>query len=243
MAEKTAISWADASWNPWTGCHKVSPGCDNCYMFRGMRRYGRNPKIVVRSRRTFDAPLHWKEPKFIFTCSWSDFFIKDADAWRVEAWTIMARTPWHTYQVLTKRPGLAVAWFRTHGWLPNVWLGVSVESQKYAPRLDVLKRIPAPVRFVSAEPLLSGLDLREWLRDGTLQWVICGGESGSEYRPMDIGWARSIKEQCENAHVPFWFKQSSGLKAGMDSLLDGKQWYERPAISRQVQLALEVEGI
>ena len=144
MAEATAISWTDATWNPWMGCAKVSPGCDNCYMFRDMRRYGRDPEAIVRTApATFDAPLRRREPGRIFTCSWSDFFIKQADPWREEAWDIMRRTPQHNYQVLTKRPSRAVGWFRKHGWLPNVWLGTSVESAKYLYRLGEVAKVPA----------------------------------------------------------------------------------------------------
>lgn len=165
MGKQTKIEWTNATWNPWYGCHKVSLGCDHCYAERDMTHYGRDFQIVQRaSDKTFYAPLSWKEPLLILTCSWSDFFIPQASPWREEAWRVMKQTPQHTYQLLTKRPGYAVSWYREHGWLPNVWLGVTVENQRYAPRLDVLARVPAKVRFVSCEPLLSPLNLLKWLQ-------------------------------------------------------------------------------
>lgn len=243
MGESTAISWTDSTWNPWMGCKKVSPGCDHCYAERDMTRYGRDFNTVSRtSDKTFYAPLHWKEPRRIFTCSWSDFFMREADAFRMDAWEVIRHTPWHTYQILTKRPGLAVAWYKEHGWLENVWLGTSVESAKYLPRLSVLARVPAKVRFVSCEPLLEPLDLRPYLHlvaplPGSstqfkpfrlCDWVIAGGESGPGYRPLKLEWVRSLQNQCQTAGVPFFFKQGSGLRPGGDWLLDGRTWKETP---------------
>lgn len=171
MGEVTGIEWTDRTWSPHYGCTKVSPGCANCYMYREFRRYGKDPATVQRAAAgTFYAPLIWQkklektgERKLVFTCSLGDFFDRHADAWRQEEWSIMARCQNLIFQVLTKRPNRAEAWYKANGWLPNVWLGTSVESQKFASRLDTLARIPAPVRFVSAEPLLGPLDLRKWL--------------------------------------------------------------------------------
>ena len=226
MGEKTGIEWCTSTWNPWMGCSKVSLGCDSCYMFAGMRRFGRDPEVVQRTRpQTFNAPLKWKDPKRIFTCSWSDFFHKQADPWREEAWDIILRTPQHTYQILTKRPGLMVAWAKTHPWPAHVWAGTSVESQKYAPRLDVLARVPAKVRFISAEPLLGPLDLKPYFFkcSGTcvptpenptcackglaIHQVIIGGESGPGARPMDLAWARDLVGQCQKAGTACFVKQ------------------------------------
>ena len=246
MAETTGISWTDATWNPWMGCTKVSPGCDNCYMFRDMRKYGRNPDVVQRTGpATFNAPLKWKEPRLIFTCSWSDFFHHGADAWREEAWDIMTNTPQHTYQVLTKRPGLMVEWARMHGWPNHIWAGTSVESQKYVPRLDVLTRVPAKVRFVSLEPLLGPVELGKWLRwEGNtmgqysefdappippvISWVIVGGESGPDHREMDMAWLLAIDRQCYQ--VPLWVKQDSGSRPGQQGRIPNRIWLrkERP---------------
>lgn len=161
MGETTAIGWTQATWNPWYGCTKVSAGCDHCYMFRDMKRYGRDPETVTRSKTKFTDPLKWKDGRLIFTCSWSDWFHKDADAWRDEAWQIVRDTPHHTYQILTKRPGriarhLPADWGEGY---PNVWLGTSVENQDYVKRIRDLQTIPAAVHFLSAEPLLGPLNL------------------------------------------------------------------------------------
>lgn len=174
MGERTAIEWTDATWNPWRGCTKVSPGCASCYMFRDQVRYGRDPAVVVRAApATFNAPLRWQrvldhsgERGLVFTCSWSDWFHEAADPWRAEAWSIIRRTPHLTYQILTKRPEriaehLPADWGLTG--YPNVWLGVSVENQHWADRrIPILIGIPARLRFLSCEPLLKPLELRHW---------------------------------------------------------------------------------
>lgn len=160
MARGTKISWCTSTWNPWRGCTKVTKACDHCYMFRDQRRYGRDPEIVVRAApATFNSPLKWDDPELVFTCSWSDWFHIDADPWRNEAWDIIRRTPQHTYMILTKRPGrihrcLPADW--GEGW-PNVWLGVSIEDAAVLHRADQLRKIPAALRFISAEPLLGTL--------------------------------------------------------------------------------------
>ena len=247
MSEITAIEWCTSTWNPWQGCTNVSPGCDNCYAESLAKRWGKDFTTLHRSAdATFHAPLRWKAPKRIFTCSISDFFHKQADPWREEAWNIILKTPQHTYQILTKRPGLMVAWAEKHGWPEHVWAGTSVESQKYAPRLDVLARVPAEVRFVSVEPMLGPVDLVPYFFkcSGTcvpteenpqcackglaINWVICGGESGSHARPMAPDWARSLRNQCQAAGVPYFLKQLGGLRAGGPALLDGREWREFP---------------
>lgn len=161
MGERTGIAWTNATWNPWMGCTRLSPGCAHCYMFSEQRRYGHDPSVVRRSKTKFLEPLHWSTPRLVFTCSWSDWFHPDADEWREEAWEVVRRTPHLTYQILTKRPEriqrrLPPDW--GDGW-PNVWLGTSVESQRFVWRAEVLVRIPAAVRFISAEPLLGPLEL------------------------------------------------------------------------------------
>lgn len=251
MGENTAISWTNHTWNPWVGCWKISQGCRNCYMYREQKRYGNDPKIIRRSSpATFYAPLKWKDGAKVFTCSWSDFFIEEADNWRNDAYNVMWHTQELTYQVLTKRPErlrecLPVDWDDSeniHGW-QHVWLGTSVELQDYVYRLDYLLRADAKVLFLSAEPLLGPLDLREYL--DRLSWVIVGGESGAGNRPMDLSWARSIRDQCQEAGIPFFFKQVGGSKKidgtwGGD-LLDGKQYHEFPVLDtpRAQQLTLE----
>ncbi len=251
MGDRTKISWCDATWNPWIGCSKVSPGCLNCYMFTLEQRWGRNPMIVRRtSLQTFAAPLLWQRqvgrgelPKGhkVFTCSMSDFFIKEADPWREEAWDIMRRTPDLIYQVLTKRPGRMAWWAQTHPWPSNVWAGVSVESAKYLPRLDVLARVPAKVRFISAEPLLGPLDLRPWLdcadcgceHSGCKSWghdfnglnlVIVGGESGPNHRPMKVEWVQRIADDCKAAGVACFVKKASAVRPGQQGDIPDNLW-------------------
>lgn len=222
MAKQSKIEWTQSTWNPWHGCHKVSAGCKNCYMFRDKARYGDDPNTVVRSKTKFYDPLKWTEPQMIFTCSWSDFFIEEADAWRDEAFEIIAKTPQHTYQILTKRPDRMLDYisrsaYLTNAPLDNVWLGVSVEDQKTADeRIPLLLQTPAALRWLSVEPLLGPVDLAEWLwmlkgsKGGTvdmLHWVVVGGESGPGARPCDISWIRSIMAQCKAADVPVFVKQ------------------------------------
>ena len=259
----TNISWTQETWNPWYGCKRVSPGCLNCYADRDMTRYGKDFSTVTRSSKAvFEKPFKFKEPTLIFTCSWSDFFIHDADEWREEAWEIIKATPQHTYQILTKRPGLMVAWAEKHGWPDNAWAGTSVESQKYAPRLDVLARVPAKVRFVSYEPALGPLDLRPWVGcercgreedsdahniDGhtytpsIIHWVIAGGESGPGARPAHPDWFRSARDQCQAAGVPFFFKQISGPRPGMNPYLDGVQHHDIPTVGARGPVGAEEE--
>jgi protein gp37 len=166
VGSTSAIEWTEATWNPWRGCDKVSPGCAHCYMFTEQRRYGRDPSVVVRcSDSTFHAPLRakkWREMlpgTHVFTCSWSDWFHETADPWRDEAWQIIAQRPDLIFQVLTKRPE-RIADHLPDDWgdgYPNVWLGVTIENRRYVHRADLLRETPAAVRFVSAEPLLGPL--------------------------------------------------------------------------------------
>jgi protein gp37 len=232
MGEESLIEWTDATWNPWHGCIKVSPGCKNCYMYRGKERWGGDPRAVVRSSTTFADPLRWPKPHLVFACSWSDWFIEEADPWRAEAWDIIRKTHHHTYQILTKRPerieqSLPSDW--GEGW-PNVWLGVSIENQEYGFRKDILCQIPCRIRFISAEPLLGPIDFGS-LED--IHWVITGGESGPNARPMRPEWARSIRTQCQAAKIPYFHKQNGGTKmvsgAWGGRILDGKTWDAIPA--------------
>lgn len=168
MAKDSGITWTDNTWwNPWQGCHKVSPGCVNCYMFREKNRYGQDPATVIRSKpATFNSPLKWKEPAKVFVCSWSDFFIEEADPWRDEAWEIIRNTPHLTYQILTKRPE-NIAGRLPEGWpFANVWLGVTAENQEQADRrIPILLSTPASLRFVSVEPMVGRIDLTD-ISDG-----------------------------------------------------------------------------
>jgi protein gp37 len=232
MAQETNISWTQATYNPWHGCLKVSPGCKNCYMYRDKQRFGQDPKMITRSKAGFHAPLKWKDPRLIFTCSWSDWFIEEADDWRDEAWDVIRQTPHHTYQILTKRPErilehLPKDW--GDGW-KNVWLGVSVESQKYVERVAILQRVPAHVRFISAEPLLENVVLPL----SGIHWVITGGESGPGAREFDPSWARFIRTECAARGIAFFHKQNGGTQKidgvwGGDKLF-GKVYQEMPKV-------------
>jgi len=226
MGQNSTIEWTEATWNPWHGCAKISPGCAHCYMYREKRRYGQNPDIVVRSKTSFDAPSKWTKSKMIFTCSWSDFFIENADAWRPEAWEIIRRTPQHTYQILTKRPD-RITNSLPPGWpFENVWLGVSVENPRFYWRIKTLEVVPASVRFLSLEPLLAPMSK---LPLGGISWVVVGGESGPHCRPMEPDWVREIREQCSNAGTAFFFKQWGGPRKDMTGrILDGKTWDAMP---------------
>lgn len=239
MGQTTGIEWTDATWNPWQGCLKVSPGCKQCYMYRDKARYGQDPKVVVRSSpATFNAPLKWTEPRRVFTCSWSDFFIDLADAWRDDAWEIIRRTPRLTYQILTKRPEnikdrLPADWGA--GW-PNVWLGVSVESPEYFYRIITLSDILARVRFVSYEPALKVVDFQPALAMGWIDWLISGGESGYSPRPASLDWFRQARDDCQKWGVAYFHKQHGGSKK-IDGVwggrvLDGRTWDEFPALGR-----------
>lgn len=233
----TNISWTDETWNPWQGCTRVSPGCANCYMFAEREgRFGIPSGVVTRSSpATFLKPLSkaWREPRKIFTCSWSDFFHEGADGWRSEAWGVIRHTPQHTYQILTKRPMRILDCLPTgwgDGW-DNVWLGVSVESQETAWRASMLaSTIPARVKFVSAEPLLGLVTFdREVLEK--IHWIIGGGESGANARAANPEWFRSLRRQCDAMGVSYWHKQNGGRgrdKGGI--LLDGVVHQEFPVL-------------
>ncbi len=257
MGDKTGIGWTNKTWNPWMGCTKVSPGCAHCYMFREQTRYGNDPELVRRSKTKFNDPLKWKEPALVFTCSWSDWFHEAADAWRDEAWDIVKRTPHLTYQILTKRPE-RIAEHLPSDWgegYANVWLGTSVENQRWIHRIARLVEIPARVRFVSAEPLLGPLDFygagSRGAEDGDpyafsalrgtdgceppipgIDWVIVGGESGTGCRPMREEWARSIRDHCAVTNTAFYLKQLGGHpnpRSHAEAVLDGRTHTEFPA--------------
>jgi protein gp37 len=209
-------------------------------MFRDKKRYGQDPSTVIRSKLgTFNSPLKWKEPAKVFVCSWSDFFIEEADEWRDDAWKIMRKTPHLTYQLLTKRPENIESRL-PHDWpLPNVWLGVTAENQEMADkRIPVLLKIQAALHFISVEPMVGPVKLKpEWLLclsdgqymnicecgHGLITWVICGGESGPEARHMDPAWATALKRQCSDAGWAFFMKQMTS-KAPIPENLQGREF-------------------
>jgi len=240
MGRKTGISWTDATWNPWMGCKKISAGCKNCYAQRDMLRFGKNFDVVTRAKdKTFYAPDKWTDaPLLIFVCSWSDFFIEDADFWRDEAWRIIKRNPQHTFQLLTKRIE-RVEMCLPEDWgdgYPNVWLGVSVANKDEVYRIPLALEIPAALHFVSAEPLVGPIEIFDYLYKGGLRpgvrWVIVGGESGvgTEWRDLKIEWVDKVYSDCQNAEVAFFFKQWSGRKKKgvVNNRYKGQVFHEMP---------------
>jgi len=252
MVKTTGIEWADATWNPWRGCKKVSTGCKNCYAERDMKRFGHDFTVPTRSKTTFLDPLKWADSKVVFVCSWSDFFWEEVpEDWRMEAWEIMHKADWHTYLLLTKRPEniarmLPIWWWSERH--PNIWLGTSVESQRFAYRIEDLLSVQADVHFLSAEPLLGPLMLSKYLYPNVrrllnpktgesaphgLKWVITGGESDLHAPQFcDPNWVRDIRDQCLRSNVAFFHKQHGGTRkidgAWGGRELDGRTWDEVP---------------
>jgi protein gp37 len=218
----TGIEWTDRTWNPTTGCNKVSPGCTHCYAEAITKRFTNNfPNgfDLTLHRKRLQEPLRWRTPSRIFVNSMSDLFHEEVPlSFLQEVFEVIRETPWHVYQILTKRHERLLELVPKLEWHENIWIGVSVENQNYAHRVDYLRQVPAKVRFLSCEPLLGSLQLD--LTD--IDWVIVGGESGNNCRPMKLEWAQSIRAQCKEAGVAFFFKQWGGRtpKAG-GRLLDG----------------------
>jgi protein gp37 len=241
MAERSAIEWTDATWNPVTGCTKVSPGCKHCYAetfaerWRGIPGHPYEQGFDLRLwPERLGLPLRWKSPRMIFVNSMSDLFHEEVpDEYIDRVFETMAAAPRHTFQVLTKRADRLAAWHAerpaVHG-LNNVWLGVSVEDRRYGlPRIPSLRSVRAAVRFLSVEPLLE--DLGELPLAG-IDWVIVGGESGPGARPMRREWVESIRDQCLATNVPFFFKQWGGVrKKETGRRLGGRTWDGLPAIA------------
>jgi protein gp37 len=235
MSDKTDIEWTDATWNPITGCTKISPGCKNCYAERlalrlkamGNRRY-RNGFGVTLHPDQLSLPLRWRQPKRIFVNSMSDLFHESvSEDYIRRVFEIMVRADWHIFQILTKRSGRLTGLAGQLPWPRNVWQGVSVENADYTWRIVDLQQVPAAVRFLSIEPLLGPIPK---LPLGGIDWVIVGGESGGRRRPRAPEWAREIRDQCLTASVPFFFKQWGGRtpKSG-GRILDARTWEEMPA--------------
>lgn len=234
MGAKSAIEWTEATWNPVTGCTKISPGCDNCYAERLSLRLQamRQPNYVNGFRltlqeRMLELPLRWKTPQVIFVNSMSDLFHKDVPTDYIQrVFDVMRRAHWHRFQVLTKRAQRLSRLSREIDWPPNVWMGVSVESSEYTFRIDYLRETRAAVKFLSLEPLLGPLPALN-LQD--IDWAIVGGESGPGARVMHAEWVISIRDQCLKANVPFFFKQWGGTnKKRSGRLLEDKTWDEMP---------------
>lgn len=239
MADHSSIEWTDATWNPVRGCTKISPGCKHCYAetfaerFRGVPGHPYEQGFDLRLiPGKLGEPLRWSKSRMIFVNSMSDLFHEDVpDDYILSVANVMQSANWHTYQVLTKRADRLQSSLRTtlleHAALPHIWWGVSVEDREHGlPRIDLLRNAPAIVRFLSIEPLLEDLGVIDL---GGIHWVIVGGESGHGARPMQSAWVESIRDQCADAGVPFFFKQWGGVqkkKAGR--ILGGRTYDERP---------------
>lgn len=253
MADRSAIEWTEATWNPVTGCSKVSPGCAHCYAEAISLRFGHSsgpwtPRNATKNVRLhpqrLDQPLKWRRPRFVFVNSMSDLFHELVpESFISRVFLKMAEAERHTFQVLTKRPERmreVVARIYEDGNnglgsepLPNVWLGTSIENKRFVARADAVRETPAAIRFISAEPLLgpiaASLDLT------AIDWVIVGGESGPKHRSMKAAWARDLRDQCEEEGVAFFFKQWGGRtpKAG-GRLMDGVQHDAIPDARRAI---------
>lgn len=252
VADRSPIEWTDATWNPVTGCTKVSPGCKHCYAetfserFRGVPGHPYEQGFDLRLwPDRLEIPLRWKTPRMIFVNSMSDLFHERVpDEFIERVFRTMAAAPQHTFQVLTKRAARLVEWTAEHPdfWgTPNVWLGCSVENRRYGvPRIELLRNVRASVRFLSVEPLLE--DLGDLDLTG-IDWVIVGGESGHGARPMRPEWVRSVRDQCRAARIPFFFKQWGGRwKKRTGRLFEGRTWDEMPIRSEPGRQQLEVSG-
>lgn len=249
MADNTAIEWTDATWNPVTGCTKISSGCDNCYAERFSERFRDTPghyfksgfDLTLRPQR-MTQPLDWKRPRRIFVNSMSDLFHKNVPAQYVSrVFDVMEKADQHVYQVLTKRSSLLRNFVNARygtGTAPkHIWLGVSIESPKFLVRLEHLRQTRAGVRFLSLEPLLEAMGPMSF--EG-ISWVIVGGESGTNARPIDQSWVREIRDQCHAQKVAFFFKQWGGrTPKARGNVIDGRQWLDFPrAEQRRVQLSI-----
>ncbi len=242
MTTISRIEWTEQTWNPTVGCTKISPGCKHCYAEAMARRlkamgaagYENGFALTVLPERLND-PLKRKKPTVYFVNSMSDLFHeKVPDEYIERVFDVIAQTPQHTYQILTKRAARMARFFRTRQVPRNAWMGVSVEDKKYGvPRIDYLRKVPASIRFLSVEPLLEdvgSLDLKD------IHWVIVGGESGPKARPMQKAWALAVQQQCEAQEVAFFFKQWGGwgadgkrrAKGANGRVLDGRTWDEMP---------------
>ena len=235
MGQKSTIEWTGSTWNPITGCVKISPGCTHCYAERmakrlqamGQPNYANGFKLAMHEH-ALELPLQWKKPQTIFVNSMSDLFLKDVPVRFIKkVFDVMGKAPQHTFQVLTKRADRLHALSAELTWTPNIWMGVTVENSDYTQRIDHLRQTGAYLKFLSIEPLLGpipNLDLEG------IDWVIVGGESGPGARPMRPEWVMDIRNQCRKAGVPFFFKQWGGVrkkKAGRE--LEGRTWDEMPS--------------
>jgi protein gp37 len=244
MGERSGIEWTDATWNPITGCTKISPGCKHCYAERMAMRLQamENPNYangfeLTLQEHMLELPLSWKKPQMIFVNSMSDLFHKDVPLEFIQrVFDVMQQASWHRFQILTKRSERLLEVNSQIAWPANVWMGVSVENQSYTFRINDLRATNAHTKFLSLEPLLGPLphlDLRE------MNWVIVGGESGPHARPMKEEWVVSIRDQCLQTGTPFFFKQWGGVnKKRSGRILQGRTWDQLP-VTGTLQLGLQ----
>ncbi|PIS29288.1 MAG: hypothetical protein COT43_04120 [Candidatus Marinimicrobia bacterium CG08_land_8_20_14_0_20_45_22] len=244
MGQKSSIEWTESTWNPVTGCSKISAGCLNCYAERmakrlqamGQANYA-NGFHVTLHEHLIELPLHWRKPQTIFVNSMSDLFHEDVPIDFIKhVFNVMEKASWHHFQILTKRSARLVELAGKLPWPENVWMGVTVENEESVFRIKHLRSIPAAVRFLSVEPLIgpiTGINL------SGINWVIVGGESGPGARPMKSEWVFEIKEHCQNANVPFFFKQWGGFnKKKNGRTLEGKVYNEMPEKYQSPELSL-----
>lgn len=249
MADHSLIEWTDATWNPVTGCDKVSPGCKYCYAERmakrlqgmGIHSYRNGFKLTLQPQ-VLTLPLTWRKPKIIFVNSMSDLFHPGIpSSYLQKVFDIMRRAYWHQFQVLTKRADYLAQTSTEIEWPNNVWMGVSVENQDYLWRIELLRETAAKIKFLSLEPLLGPLphlDLRE------VDWVIVGGESGPKARSIKQSWVIDIRNQCVKANVPFFFKQWGGFnKKSNGRVLLGKTWDEMPKDVKRQSIQEKTQSI
>jgi protein gp37 len=244
MAIKSPIEWTESTWNPLTGCTKISPGCKHCYAERmalrlqamGQRNYV-NGFTITLHESALELPLHWRKPQTIFVNSMSDMFHQQVPLdFIVRAFDVMNRAEWHRFQVLTKRADRLASLSDQLNWSENIWMGVSVESEAFVDRIDLLRQTGAVVKFLSLEPLLGPLND---LHLADIDWVIVGGESGPGARPMNSNWVTSIRDQCADARVPFFFKQWGGVhKKRFGRILEGRTWDEMPVTNLHAKTKL-----
>jgi protein gp37 len=245
MAQASTIEWTEATWNPVTGCTQVSPGCAHCYAkvfaerWQGVPGHPYEQGFDLRLwPERLDIPLRWRRPRTIFVNSMSDLFHEDIPLEFVDrVFATMREAHWHTFQILTKRQDRLGELAMRLDWPPNVWMGVTIENRRFIHRADVLRAVPAAVRFISAEPLLGPLERLD-LRG--IDWLIAGGESGARHRRIDPDWVRDLRDACVRAGVSFFFKQWGGRRPKSNGReLDGRRWdeYPQPVLRGRVQTA------
>jgi protein gp37 len=235
VADRSAIEWTEATWNPITGCDQVSPGCAHCYAktfaerWRGIPGHPYEQGFALRLwPERLDQPLRWRRPRVIFVNSMSDLFHEDIpNEFIAEVFAVMKSADHHVFQILTKRHERLADLAHDLEWSPNVWMGVSIENRRFVHRADYLRTVPAAQRFISAEPLLGPL---ETLDLEGIDWLIAGGESGPGHRPVKAEWVRELRDRCEADGVAFFFKQWGGHRAKAGGrVLDGRTWDEMPS--------------